>query len=254
MVLKDELNKIVEIFKNNAESIDRLMNLDDDVLLFCTERLQKVKIFVGKHGISGNHPACNISQILEQIQKIHENKSLKPRYETMLNQCIVLLVSYFGSAVQDIFELGVTYRIINKDLEKLADEELKLSLGELKEFDFDISGSLGKLLIINKEISFQDMHSIARAFSKYIGFEIEKDQLVNNIILVQACRHSIVHFGGICSDKTIKQLASASPRSIKIDLKEDSKIQFQPEEIRQIFKNMDEYIGKLQKNLEEILS
>jgi hypothetical protein len=89
------------------------------------------------------------------------------------------------------------------------------------------------------------MQAIHRAFKEYLTISIEKDNLVNNIILAQACRHVIVHSGGVASERLIRQIKGAFPRDVKSEIKRDNKVQFSPDEVEIVSKSMGKYVKSL---------
>ena len=239
------INDIEKTFKKNVESVYNLMNFDRVLVNHClglfksySNNLKKIKI---------NSPSYNPVKIIQSLEYIQENDSLRPQYQTIFNQCLVLLVSYFSSAVSEIFKSCLIYSNSNN----LLREEIKISIGELKLLDFNLSENFGELVATKKDISFQDMQSILRAFETYFEYKTEKNKDINNIILSQACRHVIVHKGGVVDEKLIKQVSSAEPRDVKDNLNINENIQFSPDEIEIIGKSMIEYINKLCQGLNE---
>ncbi len=89
------------------------------------------------------------------------------------------------------------------------------------------------------------MQSISKVFNTYIGFEPEKDKITNTIILAQACRHTIVHDGGIVNSRVIKQVSKAIPRQIKEELIESENVEFSIDEINTIDDCMVKCIERL---------
>ena len=75
---------------------------------------------------------------------------------------------------------------------------------------------------------------------------MRKDEIVNDIILGQACRHCIVHEGGRVNIRTIKQVANAKPRSIKPSISENDQLEFTTAEAEKLGEYMKEYVEKLQ--------
>jgi len=73
----------------------------------------------------------------------------------------------------------------------------------------------------------------------------EKDSDVNNIIFGQACRHSIVHAGGIVDDRLMHQVSSAFPRDVKNSLPEGATLAFNPKELKIISESMMKYVESL---------
>jgi len=246
------LNHILDNFTKNVDSIEKLVNFDDMVQMLCLSALRKAEEGLKKFSAE-KHPSYSVEREIISITNIRTNESLRPYYEVMFNQCVVLLVSYFASAVEDIFQNSLTHKIRYGQLSKLGKEEIKISLSELKQIDFNVLGNIGQIIATFKDLSFQDMRSIARAFNNYLDYEPTKDKDVNNIILSQACRHSIVHSGGVINDKIAKQISNAKPRDLKKELKASEQVQFHPGEIKIISKSMICYIEKLVSALHEIL-
>lgn len=238
------IKKITDNFKENVDSVHKLVNFDEIVQMFYLNGLKRAEKGLKRYGAE-DHPNYSVKNQIKSISNIRENKSLRPHYEVMLNQCVVLLVSYFASAIEGLFEFSLTDKIKNHPLGKLGREEIKISLSDLEQLDFNLSEDVGRIIVATKQISFQDMKSIARVFNEFFGFEPSKDQYVNNIILGQACRHSIVHSGGIVKQKIAKQISMAIPRDVKNELKTGDKIQFSAEEIEIVSKSMIHYIDKL---------
>lgn len=231
-------------FKSNLSSVEVLIDFDDLLLEFV---LKSVRDLVGRlksdHGI-GN-PRLTGEATFKQLENIKSNGSLTPSYEQIYNSCLVLLVSYFGSAVAELFRRAVREIIVAEEDVKFGNDEIKFSIEELKELDFNIANAIGNIIVQKNEISFQDMQSIQRAFKKYFDVEIAKDANVNNIILAQACRHSIVHSGSIFEKKSFRQVSSAKPREVKADIRENEKVKFNKEELDRVMESMTEYLKNL---------
>lgn len=160
----------------------------------------------------------------------------------------MLLVSYSGSALSDCFRSATQVAIKYGD-KRVLDEEISLEVEELLTRGDQISEVLGGLIIQKKDISFQDMKSAHRAFNKYFGIEIEKDERVNNIILGQACRHVIVHEGAKVNARILKQVSGAKPRKLKEVLKESEQLNFTVDEIEMLGSYMKGYVSDLEKKI-----
>jgi hypothetical protein len=124
-------------------------------------------------------------------------------------------------------------------------EELRLSVAALHSAIGDLKDSVPDLLIQSKDISFQDMQSISRTFRTYLQIDIQKDEIANDIILGQACRHVIVHTGGVVDEKLLRQVSGAKPRRVKENLRLGENVQFAPEEVERVAEAMRAYIGSL---------
>jgi hypothetical protein len=253
--ISEEFTAILENFNNNIESINELMTLDALIQDLCIKALESSVSVIKKDGYADRHPCLTpLNNALVNMKQIRKNESLGPYYEVVYNQSLVLLVSYFAFTLQDLFCVALTNKIASKNLGTIANEEFKVSLVELYAFDsVPISQAIADLLIAKKDISFQDMRSIARTFKEYIGYEPVQDTDVNNIISGQACRHAIVHYGAIANEKTIAQILKATPRDIKIELTKDQKIVFTPDEIKMVGDSMKKYAENLIKKTCDVL-
>lgn len=241
--MREQLQAILETFDKNIDAVLDLMGFDDVVLNVGISALQKVQKRLGDAGY--DNPRFGVKSTIQSLENIRQNESLRPHYEIMNNQCLVLLVSYFSSAVTDVFEAAIADRLKHGPTEGLLKQDLKFSIAELYSIDFNLSQNIGTLFAAKKEISFQDMKSIARAFKNFLGYEPPKDETVNNIVASLACRHAIVHDAAIANGRTIHQMCDAVPRAIKCDLADQQKIQFEPSEIKLVAQSMKEYMATL---------
>ncbi len=244
------IKPIIERFSANVKTAYNLADFDEVVLKYAIISLQNLDSRLRKQHKFEN-PRLLVTQTIDHLKKIRQNDSLKSHYQHIFNQCIVLLVSYFSSAVSDIFEHSVTKVLTKSPVQNLLKEELRLTLEELIEHDFNLSGQIGHILASKKDISFQDMQSIHRAFKNYLGLEIEKGEVVNTIIFGQACRHVIVHDGAVVNSRLIKQISKANPRRLNRTVEEGEQLSFTPEEIHQLGGAMIEYIERLAQKLEQ---
>jgi hypothetical protein len=238
--------QIIGSFNQNFDSVIGLAEFDQLVLASAIQSIENIKILQDKH-LGFEHPKYRLDACLDRLKKIRENDSLRIAYKTISNQCVVLLVSYFDSAVSDLFEMYLKYFMENTPNENLLKEDIKLTIEELKEIDFNLKDKFIETFSNKKSISFQDMQSISRAFKKYIDVDVDlvKDEITNTIILAQACRHAIVHDGSILNSKVIRQVSNANPRMIKEELAEGKGVEFDIDEIRTIGKCMEAYMARL---------
>jgi hypothetical protein len=226
------------------------MNFDELVLDYAIKSIEDLTGKLKKMGI--DNPRLTAESTLSSLKNIHSNNSLKPKYQTIFNQCIVLLVAYFSSTVSDIFKVALKEKLCKGELGQLSKEEVKISLGELRDMDFNLSEYIGDVVANKKEISFQDMQSITRAFKEYLGVEIQKDTVVNNIIVGQASRHAFVHSGGTIDARLLKQISNATPRDIKETCNLGDTITFSTEEITMVAESMKKYIEKAITQIEHV--
>lgn len=237
------MHDIVETFKRQVDDVSRLIAFDQDVIAVVIRAVEELRNRLVARDITNEQQ--NGERLLTILGNIKENQSLKSRYALILNQAIVLLVSYFGSAVEDIFVRSITRTMRAASSERLRGEELRLTVGELLGLADNPEEALPALLIERKDLSFQDMQAIHRAFKDYIGVDVPRDVTVNNIILAQACRHVIVHAGGEVTARLIRQVKGAKPREIKPDLVEGNQVHFSEGEVKLVAGSMVKYVSSL---------
>jgi len=240
----DMTTTVAKRFEKHVASVNNLINFDRDVLDHAITNLRTLSEKLRKHHQIDN-PHLSVDSTLKSIEDIRKNDSLRSRYKTIVNQGLVLLVSYFASSVHDLFRRGIQTVLDKEESSDLFKAQVKISLRELKDVNFEVKDIVPELLIQSKDISFQDMQSIGRTFKEHLGIEIDKDEDVNNIILGQACRHVIVHSAGVINDRLIRQIASANPRTVKNKLTIGQEIEFSPEEINVVAQSMTKYIRSI---------
>ena len=233
---------IVTTFAQNAHEVERLIDFDRDVVTIMIQSLESLKSDVPPqvHSLNGR-----IDRVIQIITNIRDNESLKSKYETVCNQAVVLLVSYFSSALGELFRKAVSDALENEENKILLDEEIKITFREIKERNWNIKGSAGDLVIAKKDLTFQDMQSTVRAFEAYVGVQIEKDARTHNIILGQAARHVIVHAGAQVTDRMLKQLVRVEPRSLKPYLVVGTPVVFTKQEVLLLKSEMSAFIDSL---------
>ena len=238
------MHNILETFKQHTSDVDRLMAFDREVMQVAITTVEELhNRLVIQQQIKNEQ--LNGARTLQMLRGIRDHETLKPRFSLILNQAIVLLVSYFGSAVEDIFFYAISASLRSNSPSRLNKEELKLTVAELLEAMANPDGAVASLFIEKKDLSFQDMQAIWRAFHDYVGVDIDKDSTVNNIILAQACRHVIVHAGGEITSKLLRQVRGAVPRNIKNELLEGTIVQFTQQEIQAVAESMKKYLSTL---------
>ena len=249
--IKNQCDVTRRVFHANIESVKELINFDK--LLLNTTILSLENLVDDLKRVKGiMAPHLTAEGTLKQLKNIKENKSLEIHYQKIYNSCLVLLVSYFTSAVSEIFRECVKVVVLNRDRQDIEKEEIKLSLGELKAMNFNLSESIGTLIINKNDFSFQDMQSISKAFKTYFGVEIEKNDKTNDIILAHACRHIIVHTDGRVNEKTIRMTKHAFPRAVKSVLTDGEIVQFTPEDLDAVAASMKEYLASLAAKLSAV--
>lgn len=243
MDVEQEFQTIQENFSKNLESVKDLLQFDQTVLRVCISHLEELEEYFDKKGITNPH--LRVTKTIKAIKNIKENDSLKIKYRTIANQCLVLSVSHFASAIHDLFKTSINYAFQNKLSDKLKKEEFKFSVQELVDLGSNIDDKIGELIAENNSISFQDMKSISRAFQNYFGYEISKTKDVDNIIFGQACRHSIVHSGAKVDNKLLNQIRAAKQNELDVDLQEGQILSFKNDHLTIILESMEKYLDNL---------
>lgn len=232
----------LETFKSNLSEVDNLINFDRQLLQLVTLTVEglheQLKSKFGDERLNG-------ARALTVIRGIRDNETLRTKYQAIYNQAIVLLVSHFASALGDLFREAVSARLASADAGKLLEEEFKLTVAELKERSWDLSGAIPDLLIAKHDLTFQDMGATVRAFSAYTSLVPERNVVMNNIITAQACRHAIVHAGGRVSDKSVRQVSKVLPRTFRPVLNVGEQLSFSLLEINSIKSDMLNFIETL---------
>ncbi len=240
-------NTIRDNFHSNVKSVRELMNFDNIILDYCIQQIEYLDERIK------NNEELKITSVvffpqntLKQLRQIKKNNSFRNMYESMFNQSLVLLVSYFTTAIKELFRAAIQYFVENNNnhFESIK-SDLKFSFQELCKYNFNLSSEIGSLIIGKKNISFQDMQSIIRVFKLYFGVEISKNSDIDNIIFSQASRHTIVHALSIADEKFINQIRNANKRTIKPHIKINEEIVFSTDEIEQVMESMDSFLMML---------
>ena len=237
----------------NIEDVYKLAEFDHLILDSAIRQLQSLEAKLNKEHFIDN-PALTARNTRISLENIRTNDSLRLRFETINNQCVVLLVSLFASSLGDLFRSAITYSARSGYGKSIIEEELKLTVGELLSSDFDISDRIGYLIQDKKDISFQDMKSIGRAFRDYFEIEVERDEVVNNLIMAQAARHVIVHDGARINERLLSRVKSAFPRKLLPSLPSNGFIKIQEQDLRLIGGDMLRYFERVRFAVEAVLS
>ena len=128
-MLSAQLTQVLNTFAANSESVCELMKFDQLVLEVAIGQVEALHLrLTGVHGF--DNPRFDVAHTLQILKGIHEHDSLKPHYREMLNQCNVLLVSYFSAAVGDIFRTSVTEAVRSGTRPALLKEDIRIGLRE----------------------------------------------------------------------------------------------------------------------------
>jgi hypothetical protein len=201
----NQQSRAIRNFEANLASVERLMGFDSLVLDLLGQSLANLKAHLAKHEITNQY--MQPDRLISTIGQIRANASLRPYYEAMYNQCLVLSASYFASAVRDLFVDGIGNAAQTLDA-RLVGEDIKLKVELLLDED------------------------------------IERHILVD-IIVAQAVRHAVVHAGAKVDRRLLSQIRKASPRSFEPALALDQPIKLTPDEVRLCGQSMLTYLRRL---------
>ncbi|HUM52887.1 MAG TPA: hypothetical protein PK431_13780 [Chitinophagales bacterium] len=229
--MTNTLLEIEERFESQLNSVEELADFDRHVLDLCIIHIESLNERLKKGPQEVTNKSFLAENTLLAIKSIRQNDSLRIKYQSIFNSCLVLQVSYFTSTLHDIFRHAFQEIAEKNGLPEIKDD-LKLSFKELNELSFNLTSSIGELILKKKEISFQDMQSICKAFKNYFDIQIDKDQKCNTIILSQASRHAIVHALGKVDEKFLRQISDANPRDIKHEFNLNDEIKFSASELQ----------------------
>lgn len=232
-------------FKNQFKAVSDITKFDSEYLKIVIDILEEVELRLKGTGVVNE--AHLPTKALKLLRDLRDKGPQQAKYEPVYNQSVVLLVSYFGSAITDIFNDSLT-NLLTEGLEipqQVMKEAIDLTILELSNLNYDLSKDIGRIIARKADISFQDMQSISRAFKKFFSIEINWDVTVNNIILAQAMRHVIVHHSEIVDEKCVGQLSRAKERKIKPNVEVGEAVKFTKAEIIIIGESMQAYIDAL---------
>lgn len=242
-MIEQELKKVQASFEANIQSVKALVNFDRVILDLCISHLKELALKLEKlHQI--DNPSLTAKNTIQAMNAIREHDTLRDKYQTIFNQALVLLVSYFGSAIHQIFRATLAHYVNKKADTRIQKEELRLTVEELKCHGFDLNAQIANIIITKKDYKFQDMQSINRAFEECYNYKPVHDQNVDNIIFAQASRHVIVHAGGLADERFIRQIKAASNRALRSTVSVGDQIQFLPDEINLVAESMRAYFNK----------
>lgn len=247
-----ELVRIRDAFAKNVDSVAKLMGFDAVVLGVVMEGLSPIPGELEAEG--RNVLAMKVRNRLRLVENIREQGTTKVYYDTILNQCVVLLVSHFASALHDTFRVGVAAALERpKRFEALTDSELKLSPRDLRRLGPESGRWWADLLVVQRGISFQDMKKTDKSFRDYLRVNAPTGQRVNDIVYGQLTRHCIVHTGGQFDQQASEQLEDRVPLDVDLGLQLGDHIQYTPRAVKALAGAMTWYLSELLQSLESAL-
>src|SRR5688500_15242653 len=96
----EELDRTVKAFESNIEGVRKLMRLDQDLMDIVLGGLRSLEAKVARSAIPLPSVLQPMRNSMKHLEKVRENESLKPRFQIVFNQAVVLLVSYFSTTLE----------------------------------------------------------------------------------------------------------------------------------------------------------
>jgi hypothetical protein len=232
-------------FASGLDSVRQLLEFDRVII---DEAIASLNAFAETQ----NHQTeVAVKNKVASIRNIRNSDSLRPRYALMHNQCVVLLVSYFSAAMDDIFRAAVREALRRQVSVPVAAIDVKLAYRDVANTNETLETVITEAFIAQKDVSFQDMKSIVRVFKESLDIDLPRSAQMDDVILGQAARHAIVHAAARVDARMIKQVAGATSRTLKQQLNQDQTIQFSPIEVIHLGQSMRELIAETLQRLQK---
>lgn len=220
------LKNIEERFDILLGTVKELAEFDKLILDFCISHIESLNHNLKNGPFKIGNPSFLADKALLAISNVRQNNSLRTKYQSIFNSCVVLQVSYFTSAIQDIFYYAHNRLVITNRNTITADELKK-----------------------RNDINFQNMASIIKTYKKYLDIDIATNSTVNTIALSQFCRHATVHSLSLADEKFIFNIKNLQPRDIKRNITLGEKIEFTTSELEYVKLAMQMFISDLVQNI-----
>lgn len=250
--MKNHISNAVKAFEQNIHAVLQLYDLDHGLLDQVIQSLEERDDRLCKAGVENSRMLAGTT--LQNIKTIRQNDSLRPGFQVLVNQSVVLLASYFASGISELFRVAIAAAIEAEPSDHLKNLQLKISVAELAKLGTDLQEALPDLVANSPGISFQDTKSIYRTFLDFFGLEIPRDKITNEITVGLAFRHVLVHNGGIIDRPCMRQIEHAIPRTLRPSISNGDSLNFATQEVEVLADAMITYIRRLAVNLETRLN
>lgn len=256
-----ELNPVEE-FNDGLEKVRSLLSFDEEVLSVSIEHLENL---VRPWSISRQPEikakAQGLQAVIQTLKNSRNEGRLKPKFQIIANQGVVLLVSYFSAALFNLFRRNVVWSlIVGLANEQSQDFEVKVQAKRLSQTMDRLE--IGGLIAEKQGYSFQNMEDICKAFESHFGVALRDKDLPknspiiitrNNVQLALACRNVIVHQGTVIDEKFIRQLKNANPRTLLSKIKKQEAVNFTFAEVNVVAEEMKKLLEYISTDLQNRL-
>lgn len=237
------LDDALETFEKNVQAVLQLSDLDRGLIDHAIREIEKRDERLRQAGVENTRMLAGGT--LENLKNIRRNDSLRPGFQALVNQSIVLLSSYFSSGVSQLFREAIAAGLEAGPSDHMTNLQLKISVGDLAQFGADVYDAIPDLIAESPGISFQDTKSIARAFEEFFAHVIPRDETTNEITTGLALRHVLVHNGGVVNRQCLRQTSSAKPRKLRPELRLGQALELSSAEIGLLAQAMMVYLKEL---------
>lgn len=207
-----DYRKELERNLNDIEKLISTPNLIRDTILISLRAVDFKTLYQAQR--------TKLDNAIKSIENIHSG-SMAKAYQIIYNQVCILAVSALSVNLEKYFLNSVMSNVKNVNIKD--ENKIKLTLAELKEYNFNIKGNIGNIILKkDNSINFQDLQSTIRAFEDYLGkqFSID-DDVKRKIIFYQQTRHILVHKDGKIDNEFLKK-TSFLDSNIKKYIKDDN--------------------------------
>ena len=237
------LAKAAEDFRTNVQAVLQLSDLDRGLLDVAIQSIEERDQRLRRANVENWQMLAGST--LESLKRVREHDSLRPGFQALVDQSVVLLASHFSSGMADVFKAGVAAALEGSASSHLKGLQLKLSVADLAELASELGDGLPGLVADAPGISFQDTKSIARTFADFFEVEITRDEVTNDITAGLAFRHVLVHNGGVVDRQCQRQVQSATPRTLRPRVVGGHPLKFESEEVALLARSMTTYVERL---------
>jgi hypothetical protein len=153
----DLFKDIEDAFERNQVSVTQLINFDRILLDFCIMQVESLEARLKNNDeIKLTNVQWFPTATITALKTIRQNDSMRPQYEDIFNQSVILSVSHFSSAIHSIFRRAINYASRHSPhLLSSSNEDIKITFDELKMYNFNLTENLGDLVIKKKILAFK---------------------------------------------------------------------------------------------------
>lgn len=207
----DYLTDIFADFQDRLNDIAKVDGINYELIKIFKSNLDTIEKDIQQTGKFGGL-LQKVNRYQKTLDAVEQLPEMKADFQTLREQSVVLIISAFEVFVGDIFRA-----IANNSPEYYVwpDKDKKIAIGI---DSFTANFTLGDAIIAhleNKQYSFQDLGSIVKAVSDYLGVEFQTEKSMRDIIVLgTASRHLIVHKASTVDRQFLHQTRDVDKDSI----------------------------------------